>query len=310
LNTPTRPIPRRRSAPYAPQLAYWGRPLRDREPESFITPLSVAVPDGLTLFAQSAGNPDGAGIVFIHGFSQCHLAWRRQMTDPALAAEFRMVAYDLRGHGLSDKPAERERYRDDRAWADDLAAVIAAAGLQRPVLVAWSYAGRIVSDYVRAHGQDRIAGINYVGALTKTDRAQLGPEIRHTVAMTADDLTTNIRASRKFVQACFGGRPVGEEMDITFAYTMLVPARVRAAVMDRSRNTGDMLPQIKVPVLVTHGAMDRIIAPAAGRYTAGAVPGARLSLYEGVGHSPFFEDAPRFNRELAEFTRAAAQSHP
>jgi pimeloyl-ACP methyl ester carboxylesterase len=55
--------------------------------------------------------------------------------------------------------------------------------------------------------------------------------------------------------------------------------------------------------------MDRIIAPAAGRYTASAVPGARLSIYEGVGHSPFFEDAPRFNRELAELTRAA-QSAP
>ena len=97
---------------------------------------------------------------------------------------------------------------------------------------------------------------------------------------------------------------------MTFAYTMLVPARVRAAVMDRSRNTGDMLAELKVPVLVTHGAMDRIIAPAAGLYTAGTVPGARLSIYEGVGHSPFFEDAPRFNRELAEFTRAAASSIP
>jgi pimeloyl-ACP methyl ester carboxylesterase len=51
--------------------------------------------------------------------------------------------------------------------------------------------------------------------------------------------------------------------------------------------------------------MDRIIAPAAGRYTASAVPGARLSLYEGIGHSPFFEDAPSFNAELAEFVRAA-----
>jgi non-heme chloroperoxidase len=305
VSSSPRPVPRKRSAPYAPHLAYWGRPLRDREPESAITPLSVATPDGLTLFAQSTGNPDGPGIVFIHGYSQCHLAWRRQMAAPALAAEFRMVAYDLRGHGLSEKPGDPARYRDDRVWADDLAAVIAAAGLRRPVLVAWSYAGRIVSDYLHAHGQEGIAGINYVGALTKTDRAQLGSEIRHTVTMTSDDLTTNIRASRKFVHACFGGRPVGEEMDLTFAYTMLVPAKVRAAVMDRSRNTGDMLGEIKLPVLVTHGAMDRIIAPAAGTFTASAVAGARLSIYEGVGHSPFFEDAPRFNRELAEFVRAA-----
>jgi pimeloyl-ACP methyl ester carboxylesterase len=243
--------------------------------------------------------------VFIHGYSQCHLSWRRQMADPALAAEFRMVAYDLRGHGLSDKPFERECYREDRLWADDLAAVMDAAGIRKPTLVAWSYAGRVVSDFARALGQDRIAAINYVAAITRVERRFWGPSLRHTAEMTSDDLTTNIRATRKFVHACFGGRPVGDEMDITFAYTMLVPAKVRAAVMDRTRNEGDMLPQLRVPVLATHGAMDRIILPAASEYTAAAVPQGRLSIYEGIGHTPFFEDAPRFNRELADFVRAA-----
>jgi pimeloyl-ACP methyl ester carboxylesterase len=266
--------------------------------------LAVRTADGLTLFAQVAGDPAGPGIVFIHGYSQCHLSWRRQMADPALAG-FRMVAYDLRGHGLSDKPVERERYRDDRLWADDLAAVIAAAGVKKPTLVAWSYAGRVVSDYVRVHGQERIAAINYVAAITRIERRFWGPSLRHTMEMTSDDLTVNIRATRKFVQACFSTRPIGDEMDMTFAYTMLVPAAVRAGVMDRTRNEGDMLPRLSVPVLVTHGAMDRIIQPAASEYTASAVLGVRLSIYEGVGHSPFFEDAPRFNRELAELVQAA-----
>jgi pimeloyl-ACP methyl ester carboxylesterase len=97
-------------------------------------------------------------------------------------------------------------------------------------------------------------------------------------------------------------------MDLTFAYNMLTPAKVRAAVMDRTRDEGGLLQQLRVPVLVTHGAMDRIILPAASEHTASSVPGALLSIYEGVGHSPFFEDAPRFNSELAEFVRAAAAS--
>jgi pimeloyl-ACP methyl ester carboxylesterase len=305
VNASNDPVPRRRSVPYAPQLAWWDRPLRERAPEAGIETLQVKTPDGLTLFAQVAGNPHGPEIVFIHGYSQCHLSWRRQMADRALAAQFRMVAYDLRGHGLSDKPFERERYRDDRLWADDLAAVMDAAGLKKPALVAWSYAGRVVSDYVRLHGQDRISAVNYIAAITKIDRKFWGPALRHTVEMTSDDLTANIRATRKFVHACFGARPVGDEMDITFASTMLAPAKVRAAVMDRTRNEGDMLPLLRVPVLATHGAMDRIILPAVSAFTASAAPGARLSMYEGIGHSPFFEDAPRFNRELAEFVRAA-----
>jgi pimeloyl-ACP methyl ester carboxylesterase len=46
-----------------------------------------------------------------------------------------MIAYDLRGHGESDRPVESERSSQDRPWADDVAAVIAAAALRRPVLV-------------------------------------------------------------------------------------------------------------------------------------------------------------------------------
>jgi pimeloyl-ACP methyl ester carboxylesterase len=243
--------------------------------------------------------------VFIHGYSQCHLSWRRQMDDPALAAEFRMVAYDLRGHGSSDQPFERERYRDDKLWADDLAAVIAAAGLKRPTLVAWSYGGRVVADYVRSHGQDSIAAINYVAAITKSDRAFWGPALKYTAAMSSNDLAVNVRASRRFVHACFAGRPAGEEMDITLAYTMAAAAKARALVMARTRDEGDVLEQLRVPVLVTHGTMDRIILPAAGQYTAAQVPGARLSIYDGVGHSPFFEDPARFNRELAALVREA-----
>ena len=270
-----------------------------------LQPIPVTSPDGVALAAYAWGNPQGCEIVFIHGYSQCHLAWRRQMDDAALAAEFRMVAYDLRGHGSSDQPLARERYRDDRLWADDLAAVIAAASLKRPTLVAWSYGGRVVADYVRFHGQDGIAAINYVAAITKSDRAFWGPELKLTAEMASNDLAVNVRASRRFVHACFAGRPAGEEMDTTLAYTMVVPAKARALVMARTRDEGDILGALRVPVLVTHGTMDRIVLSAAGSYTAAHVAGARLSLYDGVGHSPFFEDPARFNRELAAFVGAA-----
>ena len=62
---------------------------------------------------------------------------------------------------------------------------------------------------------------------------------------------------------------------------------------------------LKLPVLVTHGAEDRNSKVGAGQYTAATIPGAKLSIYEGIGHSPFYEDAPRFNSELGAFVRAA-----
>src|SRR5246500_780847 len=108
--------------------------------------ISVKMPDGLTISAQEWGNPNGPEILFIHGFSQSHLSWLRQVTDPQLAADLRMITLDLRGHGSSDKPLEQECYAHEK-WGDDIAAVMRATGLRRPVLVGWSYGGNVICDY-------------------------------------------------------------------------------------------------------------------------------------------------------------------
>ena len=73
------------------------------------------------LHAVEAGNPRGPAILFIHGFSQCSLAWNRQLRSD-LTQEHRLVAMDMRGHGSSDKP--RDAYGDSRLWADDVNATI------------------------------------------------------------------------------------------------------------------------------------------------------------------------------------------
>ena len=87
-----------------------------------------------------------------------------RQVDSDLAKEFHIITYDLRGHGNSDKPLDPSRYQDSKAWGDEVQAVIDAAGLKRPVLVGWSYAGRVISDYVATHGAGKLAGINFVDA--------------------------------------------------------------------------------------------------------------------------------------------------
>ena len=62
-------------------------------------------------------------------------------------------------------------------------------------------------------------------------------------------------------------------------------------------------------LLVTHGAADRLALPAAAKYTAAKISGAKLSLYDGIGHAPFWEDTARFNAELAAFVRAANKTN-
>lgn len=265
----------------------------------------VTSADGLKLAAYEVGDATGPEILFIHGFSQCAECWEPQFYDPALSGRYRLAAFDLRGHGASDKPAAPEFYAEDRIFADDVTAVMDALGLSRPVLVGWSYAGRIIGDYVEAYGTSRIAGINYVCARTNNQPEFVGPGNDHLAAMTGDDRAADLDATRAFVRACFARPPAPEMLNRIVDYNMLVPAGVRAAHLSRPPSDGAVLRTIDVPVLVTQGDQDLLVTKGLGELTAALVPGARLSMYEGVGHTPFAEDPARFNRELAEFATAA-----
>ena len=270
-----------------------------------MTPVSVHTPDGLKLSAQAWGSGDDAEILLIHGFNQSHLSWGKQVNDPALARSCRMATFDLRGHGASDKPPTPEFYSEDKRWADDVAAVIAASGLRRPVLVGWSYGGRVITDYVRHYGTGAIAGIHFVGAGVMSHPEFVGPRRAHILDMLSDDLVTNIAGTTGFVRACFERQPTPEEYETILAFNMVNSPAIRRMVIKRSYNPGDLLPKLDVPVLLTHGIKDAVLLYGISESAAGQVPGARLSLYDGVGHAPFHEDAARFNAELLEFARAS-----
>jgi pimeloyl-ACP methyl ester carboxylesterase len=84
----------------------------------------------------------------------------------------------------------------------------------------------------------------------------------------------------------------------------MVPRHARLSLTRRTARYDDQLRALDIPVLVTHGARDKLITPVMARHTTGTIPGARLSSCEDIGHSPFWEDAPRFNRELADLARS------
>ena len=271
-------------------------------------PLAVTTPDGLTISAQEWGNPNGPGIVFIHGFSQSNLSWMRQ-TNSDLAKDFHIVTYDLRGHGNSDKPLDAARYRDVKAWGDEVQAVIDAAGLKRPVLVGWSYAGRVITDYVTTHGAGGISGIDFVDASIKFIPEYVGDNLKNLPLMASEDMITNISATRVFLHGCFSRQPSADDFETMLAFNMMVPPKVRAGLSGRPLDGTDVMSKLTIPVLVTHGAEDKNAKVDTAKFTASVIPGSKLSIYEGIGHSPFYEDAPRFNGELAALVRAANKAN-
>jgi pimeloyl-ACP methyl ester carboxylesterase len=273
--------------------------------EKVTTRTDVRAPDGARLAVYEWGNPAGPEVLLVHGFAQSHLCFEPQVRS-ALAEHCRLVAFDMRGHGASDQPADPAAYQGSRVWADDIAAVIEAKRLQRPVLVGWSMGGRITRQYLMVHGDARLAGINLVASLVIEDPIGRGPGSPNPMT-EGMSLGEEIDASIAFLEACYGRKPPEAEFRRALAYNMRVPGRVRRAIGGWSTDpavTTAALRTVRVPILITHGRDDAIVLPAAVDLTLAAIPHARVSWFDGCGHSPFSEDAPRFNDELLAFVRS------
>lgn len=295
------------ASPYGPRMLKERR-VNGAEP---IATHEIRGGGGLRLHAREWGDSRGPALLFVHGLSQSDLCWSKQVSGD-LAAGHRIVTFDIRGHGLSEKPSGPEHYSDGRLWADDVAAVIKQTGLEKPVVVAWSYGGYIVTDFLRAYGAAAIGGINLVGAaaiLRPPRFDHLGPGLLENAQdMCALDLATNIAAVRRFLRACTA-RPLDEDEWLTaLCWNMVVPPEVRGALIARELDGGDVLSSLSVPVLVSHGRDDAIVLPSMAEHTLEVCKPAVASWYDDVGHMPFWEASERFDRELGEFTRTSQGS--
>jgi pimeloyl-ACP methyl ester carboxylesterase len=261
---------------------------------------------GVGLRVDETGNRSGRPILFIHGFSQCRLSWRRQLDAAGILADrFRLLAIDIRGHGDSDTPEDPQSYTESRPWADDVAAVIDQLRVDHPVLVGWSYAGVIVGDYLAIHGEDAIAATVWVGAVSS-----LGPAARPVlgdrfVALVpgffSADATESVAAMSAFVRLCTHDEPSPDEFFRTLGYNVAVRPEVRRALFDRTIDHTDTLRRLKTPALVVHGEEDAIVLIRSGEATAATIPNAELARYEQTGHTPFIEAPARFDADLAGF---------
>lgn len=260
---------------------------------------------GVHLHLVETGNSSGRPIMFIHGFSQSWLTWSRQLGSD-LANDYRLVAMDMRGHGLSDKP--HEGYTDSRLWADDVNAAIRDLSLDHPILCGWSYGPLVILDYIRHYGEDSIGGLNFVGAVTKlgTEEAMsvLTPEFIGLVpGFFATDVEESVRSLESLLRLCLAQEPSPEDLYLMLGYGVSVPPYVRQALFSRSFDNDDLLPRIRKPVLITHGANDAVVKPAVVDQHKAGMTHAQVQMMA-TGHASFWDDAPGFNRRLRVFAES------
>jgi pimeloyl-ACP methyl ester carboxylesterase len=280
------------------------------EPEAAQHPMMVPGGGDTPIAVYEYGNPGGAEILMVHGFSQSHLAWVKQYESPDLQ-DFRMVVVDLRGHGASGKPLAAENYNNSEMWAEDINAVIAAKNMKSPTIVGWSYGGLVITDYLYKYGQETLGGIVFVGAATQLGSdvgdTHLGPAATYLAEMMDPRQEVNIPATVAFLEACTYADLARESFQEALAYNMAVSPQTREAMLGRVVEGDQALESISIPVLIVQGENDVVVLPVAAGHIADKVSHAEQSYYAKIGHSPFLEQAPRFNSELAKFVLGVNQ---
>ncbi len=263
---------------------------------------------GVPLNVVTAGDPAKPTLFFIHGIGQSHYSFVRQL-DSDLAQDFHLVTFDLRGHGASGKPWGPEAYGTSSVWAEDVASVMQATGTERPVIVAWSFGTLVVMDYLREYGVADVAGVVLTGGLgaitpprpppADDPNADAFAEARK--LQTSPDLVDNIRATDRMVD-WLTATPLPDDTRHLFqGVSLMLPAYARREMVSRPFNNQDLLPRLTMPLLFSLGGEDNPGSLIDGKVLAEENDHIELSVYEGVGHTVFFESPQRFNDELRRF---------
>ncbi len=278
--------------------------------------VTVEAGDGTPLHAALYGPPEAPPVVLVHGWTCSERFWRLQVHD--LAADHRVVAVDLRGHGASGTPANGDWSLD--ALADDLEAVlVACVGDERPALLAGHSLGAMTIAAWAGRYNDSVGPRASAVALINTG---LGDLISESLLFK---LPGPLNAGRQVAGAALlgVGVPLPKRPDpvshravraialspsagagaVRFSEEMVLSChpRVRAGCgRELSRlDLLDRLEHLDVPTLVVAGTRDRLTPPAHSYRLAEALPQSLGVLeLEGSGHMGPLERPAEINAAL------------
>lgn len=263
----------------------------------------VTAPDGLSLAVREAGPGTGRSFVFLHGIAQSGRSWEPLLRGP-LAATRRLVAVDLRGHGDSDKPDAPAAWARPRL-ADDLAAILAQLSLDRPVVVAWSYGGVVLGEYLRRHGDAALGGVVWLAGAVKTGRdtrGLYGPVmLDHARALLSEDAAVYEAGARGFARGCAAGPIDAGALEGAVAEMLRVPAHVRRALLSGAEDYTGEVARAQVPMMTLHGEADAVVTTAMSDRIEAAREGVARRRLAGVGHLPWLEAPGVVEAALADF---------
>lgn len=283
--------------------------------------------NGARLWYRVAGNaaPGVPPVVFLHGGPGQGSAHFDALAGPHLEPTLRMVYFDQRGSGHSERPASRDYALS--TLIEDIEGLRLALGVERIALVGHSFGGTLALEYA-ARYPHRVSHLVFVAGLWDTPYqctlrlqrvAQLRPEA---YARVRADTLTREGARRNDCELEFQAFRSSEERESYNLETMFPDPAVSARIDSVNaahgiRNTGELgsavfsagllqyrftaFGRLTMPVRVVAGRHDGAARPAGLRLLAERLPNARYVEYERSGHFVYLDEPVRFAREVTRF---------
>lgn len=262
----------------------------------------VELGDGRTVHLRDEGRRDGLPIVLLHGSNADLHTW--QKWADGLRADYRVIRFDQRGHGLTGA-APDGNYRTD-AFVADVDAVADTLGLDKFVLAGNSMGGGIAARYAMVH-PDKLAGLVLVDAGGAPVRREGGGNLAFTIARIPvlnrvfSQVLPRSLVEKSYRQSVSNQAVVTPEAVDRYWELARYPGN-RGASMKRFKQgwttfSASQVAAIQTPALVMWGEEDLLIPYAAAGWFMDHLPNATSVHYAGVGHIPM-EEAPA--RSLAD----------
>lgn len=262
--------------------------------------------DGRTIHVRDEGPRDAPVIVLLHGSNADLHTWQ-PWTD-RLKADYRMIRFDQRGHGVTG-PAADGHYTVD-AFVADVDAVADKLGLERFVLAGNSMGGGIAMAYAMEH-PGRLQGLVLVDAGGADIRREGGGNLLFTVAAIPGvnklmaQITPRSLVEQSLSQSVANQAIVTPEAVDRYWELARYPGN-REATLERFGTartpfTPQQVRAVQVPTLVMWGKEDSLIPYAAAGWYMEHLPNAKLAAYPGIGHIPMEEHPDQSAADLRAF---------
>lgn len=250
--------------------------------------------DGVSIFYEVTGS--GPAILLSHGYSATSGMWSGQVA--ALRARYKVITWDMRGHGRSGYPADDGLY-SEALTVDDMAAILDVCGEQSAVIGGLSLGGYMSLAFNLKY-PERVRAL----MLFDTGPGYKSVEGRAAWNTTAQRWADALETKGLAALSEIGSSEMRQEQHRS-AEGLIRAAKGMLSQFDS--RVIESLPHVRVPTLVLVGAKDtNFIAPT--DYMAKKIPGVSKAVIEGAGHSANLDRPEEFNAAVRDFLNSLGEA--